>query len=106
MPKFSKGHNSGNNVYKVAFPIAILTKGKFYYRGKICHFPGGGGNFTTGKLHSNFPGKILVAENHRGISYSNSHQGEILLCVCVWGGGGGGNEYSIFGGGFYYWKIP
>ena len=50
MPNFSKGHNSG---YKVAFPIAIFTRGKFYHGvGEIRYFPGG--NSTTGKLHSHF----------------------------------------------------
>ena len=75
MPKLSKGHNSGNVVYKVAFPIAIFTRGKFYYGEKMCYFPGvggGGGDFTTRKYHSHlaenrsrfFRGKILVADNH------------------------------------------
>ena len=54
MPKLSKGHNSGNIVYKVAFPIAIFTRAKFYYGGKICYFPGG--NSTTGKYQSFFRG--------------------------------------------------
>ena len=62
MPKLSKGHKSGNIVYKVAFPITVFIRGKFYNGGKMCYFPGanlppeniifpgGGGNFSSGKL--------------------------------------------------------
>ena len=39
-------------MYKVAFPVALFTRGKFYYEGKIGYFPGV--NSTTGKLHSHF----------------------------------------------------
>ena len=66
MPRLSKGHNSGNIVYKVAFsPGWNSTMGG----GGICYFPGG--NSSTRKYHNHFSGGkggILVAENHSRFS--------------------------------------
>ena len=50
MPKFSKSHNSGNTVYKVAFPVAIEKlynggRGGGGREGGTGYFPGG--NSTT-----------------------------------------------------------
>ena len=69
MPKFSKGHSFGNTVYKVAFPIAIFIREKFYYGEKIGYSPGE--NSTTEKLQYfsrgagvGGGGEILIADNH------------------------------------------
>ena len=104
MPKLSKGHNSGNIVYKVAFPTAIFTTGEFYYGGKICYFPGvgvGGGIllFYCRKISKSFFwGEILVAGNHSRFfgGGGRGFAGGILVAdnhSCFSGRGEGENGY-------------